>query len=128
MSCSVDGCESPAAKGGLCWAHAKRRAKGQDANVLPRPSGLERLREAALKYADAEGDEDFRRAEDNLRKAAAALMRRARGGRPATVAHEEALNALRAAGSLRRAAAVLGVSAWAVLRAIRRGSNRAVGR
>jgi hypothetical protein len=119
--CSVDDCPNEANRGGRCWAHAKRKARGQDANTLARPSGLERLREAALRYADAEDDEDFRRAEDNLRKAAYAIARRANGGgRPAKVQVDTALAALRAVGSLRGAAALLGCSHVAVWRALRR--------
>lgn len=71
--CSVDGCPKEAARGGLCWGHVKKRQRGQTVNeaLTERPeSKIDVLREAALAYAEAEEDDDFRRAEDSLRKAA----------------------------------------------------------
>lgn len=125
--CGVDGCEREARKAGLCWAHAKRRQNGQDANVLARPSGVERLTEAALRYAAAEDDDDFERAKDNLRKAAAAAShaalaelaaagrRRARAagvkfGRPPKVDLEQVRQLLPLVGSARALAERLAVS------------------
>lgn len=74
--CSVDGCPRQAEHDGLCQGHLKRRQRGQVVNepLAARPSGVERLTEAALRYAAAEGEEDFRRAKDNLRKAAVAVQ------------------------------------------------------
>ena len=76
--CAVDGCVNEARKAGLCWAHERRRRRGQVVNapLAPRPSGIQRLTEAALRYAEADGDAEFLRARDNLRAAAVAYARR----------------------------------------------------
>lgn len=126
--CSVDGCENEAKRAGLCWSHRKRKLRGHVVNeaLAARPSGRERVREAALAYANAETDADFKRAEDNLFKAAYAIAKRASGGgRPAKVDVDAALAALRSVGSIRGAASLLGVSRMAVWRALRRQANGA---
>jgi hypothetical protein len=74
QECAIDGCENPARRSRLCWAHAKRKTRGVvvDSVLAQRyESAWDRLAEAALTYADA-GDDDlsFRRAKDRLRKAA----------------------------------------------------------
>jgi hypothetical protein len=74
-TCSGDDgeCPKPAARAGLCWGHMKRLQRGQAVApaLTERPkSKLERLTEAALTYAEAESDEEFERAAENLRKSA----------------------------------------------------------
>lgn len=137
--CSADDCENDAASGGLCWGHIKKRGKGQGLGKLAKKpkSKLARLEEAALAYADAEGDDDFERAKDNLRKSAAAanpaviaeLTRAAlaklkrRGvklGRPRKVDPADAVRILSEAGDIAEAAMRLQVSVKTVRRALRR--------
>jgi hypothetical protein len=84
--CSVDECETPVERAGLCGAHYKRKRLGHAPHKLARPRGLERLTEAALAYAGAEDDETFRKARDNLRKSAIAYARLVR---PALVVTRE---------------------------------------
>lgn len=72
--CSVDGCERPAKRSGVCWAHAKRKVRGVvvDGALARRyASQWERLTEAALHYADVGDDERaYKLAKDRLRQAA----------------------------------------------------------
>lgn len=136
--CSVDGCENHVAKDGLCSGHYKRKQRGQPVAVQlqAKPSGVERLREAALAYAEADEDDEFARADANLLKAAAAarasaiaeLTRRAlanlraqgvRLGGPRKVEPELALRTVEEAGSLKRAAVKLAVSVKTIRRAIK---------
>lgn len=96
---------------------------------------FERITECVLAYADAEDDDDFAHARDNLRKAAAAygssatseLVRdalaklKAAGvklGRPRKVTLELVAEVIVREGRVCRAAAVLGVSRWTIRRAI----------
>lgn len=143
--CSVDGCPNPAAKSGLCEGHVKRRTRGQvvSAALKLRPrSPLERLTEAALAYANAESDDEFDRAKDNLRKSAAAFAPNDRStairealaelkrrglklGRPRKVEPEVAVRMVEQEGGVRKAALVLRVSRMAVSRALREAGKPA---
>jgi hypothetical protein len=136
--CSVDGCENEARRGGYCWAHIRRRQRQQplNAEIRRRPtSAFERVTESIHAYVDADSDEDFARARDNLRKAVAAYssqaladlardgQRRAREsgvhvGRPPKVTPEVATRAVSEHGSIAKAAAALGVSWRCVHRAL----------
>lgn len=109
---------------------------------------FERATEAAIAYAEADDDDDFLRARDNLRKSIAACapsmrddLRReliskltrlaldalkARGvklGRPSKVHPAVAEKTVEEAGGVRKAAAVLQVSVWTIRRALRRGQK-----
>lgn len=138
--CSVAECPNPAVSGELCEAHIKRRQRGKPmtAPVLQRPANaLERLTEAALAYAEAEGDREWTRARDNLRKAASAYGQRGGGeairaalaelraqgvrlGRPMKVEHHDIQALILVHGSQKRTAVALGVSVRTVRRALRR--------
>lgn len=85
--CAFDGCAAPVEVGewgadadGLCAGHRQQRKRGQRLTSLQqRPkTPLDRVREAALTYAEAEADEDFDRADDNLRKSAVAYTLKTR--------------------------------------------------
>lgn len=139
-ACAIDDCGNPVASGGLCAGHLKRRQRGMPlhAALLPRPTGLERLSEAALRYADA-GDDDgeYTRARDNLRKAAMTLQTaalvsewtreamaklKASGvhvGRPRKLDERALLAALSRYSSQKQLAAALGVSTRTVRRMLR---------
>lgn len=147
MLCSFEGCPNEAKRGGLCWAHLKQRSRddGRLQEVRRRPeSRIERLTEAALAYAAAETEEEFRRARDNLRKSALAagpeligeltreaLARlRARGvrlGRPPKVDPVVAARVLGEAGGLAEAAARLGVHPRTLRRAVERAKRAGCG-
>lgn len=71
--CDIIGCANAAVKAGLCWGHYKRRQRGQEldtplASREPRPTPVERLFEAALQYAEAADDDEYRRARYALRR------------------------------------------------------------
>lgn len=137
--CRVGDCDNPAARDGLCWAHRKRLQRDQPltTGISRRPaSALERLTEAALAYAEADRDDDWERAKDNLRKSATAYAAkhvseatreamarlRARGihvGRPRKLDPETALRLVSEMGGIREAAIALQVSVWTVRRALR---------
>lgn len=147
MNCTIDSCERPAARAGLCWAHVKRR---QEKRPLDTPladtqsrSGehemtpLERLEKTALDLADAEEDEDYARARERLRKlvdlegrrkqrkrvqAALDELRRkgVRLGRPPSVTAEAVLRAIDQFKTMAAAGRALGVSRFAVARAVRK--------
>ncbi len=137
--CSFDGCENAAKRAGYCWSHVwQEQHHGEKRTVTKRPaSALERLTEAAIAYAEADEDEEFNRARDNLRKSAMSygqrgvgeLIRerlaeaRARGvrlGRPPKldVASVEIL--VVQWGGVRSAARALGVAASTVVEALRK--------
>lgn len=124
-TCSVSECDRPVARGGLCWGHIKARQRGSAPELGPPATEpvapLERLREAAIDYreVDSEDDDAYRRADDRLRKAAKAYGRRGSGGRPPTVDTQRAAKLAHEVG-IRPAARQLGVSPWAVWRAMRR--------
>lgn len=71
-TCSEDSCLEPARAGSVCDRCRKRAQRGTGNRPRPRRTPLERLREAALTYADAcdMNDEDFSRADRNLAKSA----------------------------------------------------------
>lgn len=114
----VGGCERSAKKVGMCWGHFKRRLRNQDTDVqlTPRLSRLARLEEVALTYAeaDADDDEEWRRARENLRKAANMV-----GGRPRKVSAKLVVELVAAVGSIQRAAQQLGISRVTAWRACR---------
>lgn len=63
--CSVEGCHKPARKGGLCWAHVKRRQRSQPLSEPLRKYGskkTDKLLDAALRYAHATDDEEYKQA------------------------------------------------------------------
>lgn len=71
MSCSVDGCTRHVEKQGLCAAHRKRKQRGQEVSAPVRDYRMkaeERLSKAALRYANAESDDEYRRAKVLLAK------------------------------------------------------------
>lgn len=79
--CTITDCENRAEKhsplhGPICSTHRKRLTPARmgrtplDAPVKKKRSPLERLYDAALAYADAEDDLDYRRAASNLADAA----------------------------------------------------------
>lgn len=80
MNCTVDDCTKPSQRGGLCWAHHKKKLEGRPGPVAaprgryatPRPGAL--LHEAALKLADCDALEprEYRRAWQRVRYAALA--------------------------------------------------------
>ena len=82
--CAVDGCDRTVAGrhgrgyAGYCSGHAKRKSRGLlvDVPLQERLSPAERLREAAIRYADADGDEEWGRAWKGLQGAADAFARR----------------------------------------------------
>lgn len=137
--CRFGDCVNEAQRDGLCWAHLKQRERdGRLREVKTKPeSPRDRLREAALAYADAaDYDEDaFKRADDNLRKSAIAYARhgvvqdirealaraRARGvrlGRPRKADPAQVAELVAAVG-VKQAAARLGCSVRTVKRAKR---------
>jgi hypothetical protein len=66
--CSIDGCQKEAVYG-LCWAHRKRKQRGKPLSEPLREVGLGpvvQLQRAALRYAEAEEDEEFKKAKDLL--------------------------------------------------------------
>jgi hypothetical protein len=81
--CSAPGCSKPA-RGRYCEAHWKRlqRRRPLDAPLQRRAAeDLDGLEQAALRLADAEGQEEYLAARDALRKASDARSL-ARGWRP----------------------------------------------
>lgn len=78
MTCAVDDCDRAPYKSGLCAGHYRRKREGRPLTELRRAQGgpatpilpIDRLSEAALAYADADTDEDFARARNNLHDAA----------------------------------------------------------
>lgn len=136
--CTVDDCPNPAARGGICWGHIKKRSRTGGLGELERrpKSKQERVYEAALTYAGAESDDEFERARENLRKSSIAagqafvseLTREAlarlreqgvRLGRPPKVEPAQVAEAVSRAGSAKRAASQLGVSLRTIRRALR---------
>lgn len=145
MSCAIEDCDKPASKAGMCWGHAKRKARGQTVSgpIKERPkSKSEWLREAALAYADADSDDEeaFTRAVDSLRKAAAAFgsatnervgeltrealaLLKSKGvklGRPHRVSPEQAEQAIQKYGSVTKAAKRLRINRATLYRALLR--------
>lgn len=135
-------CDNDADGNGLCSAHRKRAKNGGDlsAPLKPAPHSrepLEVLTDAAIRYADAETDEEFKKAKDVLRKAAqnygpkhqhhviaeGLWRRKAAGlpvGRPAKITRAEAEAAVATNGGRRAAAKSLGVSPRTIRRALKR--------
>lgn len=79
-TCGIDGCCKPAARGGLCWAHMKRKQRKKDSAQPVREYGkpvTEKISQAALRYAEADplDDKEFLRARDLLLKYAKAYGR-----------------------------------------------------
>ena len=80
--CAVDGCTNPAATSArlaFCWAHAKRRQRKGTVDGQVRPYGrpaAQLLRNAAARLADAEDDDEHRRADRMLQEYARKLARR----------------------------------------------------
>lgn len=80
-TCSVDGCRKWSAprEGGLCYAHARRRRRRKALESPVREYGmqpLELVTRASLRHADAEDQDEYRRARDLLRKHADAYGKR----------------------------------------------------
>jgi molybdenum-dependent DNA-binding transcriptional regulator ModE len=145
--CAVDGCPNEAKRGGYCWAHVRRRQRGQalSTEIRQRPqSAFERVTACIHAYVDADSDEEFARARDNLRKACAAYSQQATSeltreamaklktagvhvGRPPKVTREVAITVVAREGSMAKAALLLGVSWWTIRRALRREQGRGNG-
>ncbi len=141
MICSVDGCER-LARGNYCPTHRKRQQRGRPLSgpIAERPkTKLGVLREAALRYAHADSDEEFAKAEANLIKASARAALEAKGevirqrlcelrkqgaklGRPPKADPARAAELVKALG-IARAAEHLGVSRRTVERAVRVGAS-----
>ena len=70
MTCTVEGCEKPVEKCGLCAGHRKQRQRHQALKPLRdyAMGAEERLSKAAIRYADAESDKEFDRARKLLSK------------------------------------------------------------
>lgn len=142
MTCRIEDCENEADGHGLCSAHRKRSKKGGNlaAPLKPAPTArapLEVLQDAALRYADADSDDDYRAATDVLRKAAQTYGRKAQHhliaeglwrrkaaglpvGRPAKLTRSQAEAAVAKYGGRRTAARALGVSPRSLRRALKR--------
>lgn len=137
-TCQEDGCTGSAAPGRtLCWGHIKRKSRGKPGGELAkRPANFERVTEAVHAYSDADDDEEFARARDNLRKAAGAYGLRyhaertaegmaaakARGvhvGRPPVHDRAKVLEAVRLFGGVRAAARAMGMDRRLLQRIIR---------
>jgi hypothetical protein len=78
--CAIEGCGKPSDARGYCNAHyARWRKYGSPTGGSTRTQYVgpwKRLTEAALTYADAEGDDAYQRAQANLRDAARAYAKR----------------------------------------------------
>ena len=92
MTCTVPGCDEPAARKGHCWTHIKRRQRKQplDVPVRKRSGGAERFTEAseaAVEYVhlleDSDDDRAFMEADRRFRRAMRAFARAEQGGRDA---------------------------------------------
>lgn len=71
--CAVEECGRPAKRQGLCWGHYRRKRLGKpvDRPLAVRSESLyARAVRTALRYADAESDEEFRAASRALRRVA----------------------------------------------------------
>lgn len=78
--CDIEGCQREAQRSGLCWTHVSRRTQGLSLCAPVRHYGLhplQLLRLALDKYANAEEDLDYRRAQWLVWKRAS-LYRKAR--------------------------------------------------
>lgn len=80
MTCTGPDCSRPAWRSGLCHGHHWQRRHGRELTPLrPRKqSPMQRLAAAALAYADAETEDDYRRAYHRLWQAGRALQRTTR--------------------------------------------------
>lgn len=83
MECTADDCDKPATRGGLCYAHEKRKARGKDMSAKVRDYGLsltELRQKAALRYADASelSEAEYKRADDLMRKYATGKRKKRR--------------------------------------------------
>lgn len=79
-TCEVEGCTRTAVRPGRCETHRKQERRGKSPGPI-REYGLrplERVTRASLRHADAEGDDEYRRAKDLLRKYADAYGKRRR--------------------------------------------------
>lgn len=78
MTCTGPGCSRPAARAQLCWGHLRQaRRHGILRPLEPRGQiPWDRVREAAIALADAETDDELRRAEERLRAAVVAYSQR----------------------------------------------------
>lgn len=125
--CRVADCCEPAERGDLCATHRKQlqRTGAVTSQVrVAQASPRDTLREAAIAYADADDGDDgeFRRADDNLRKAAVSYtLREVLTGRPPTVQVVQAQAALELYGTIAAAARALQVTRWSLARALARG-------
>ena len=68
--CRAADCQAPARKGGLCWAHLKRRQRGAAAGqpVLARIGSWDSVVDAMHEYVDAEGDNEFAAARNRVQR------------------------------------------------------------
>lgn len=71
QTCHGPECDKPAQRGGFCWAHLKRKQRSRPLSGKVRGYGMskrEKRSRAALRYANAETQEEFDRAADLLKK------------------------------------------------------------
>lgn len=127
MPCGFPDCDLPAHNGAeYCWGHSKQRTRGQALRPLRGwgRSPIEALESAMYAYVetDSEDDEAFARNRSLFLRAARRFGRQGSGGRP-PMNVELALNAVRAAGGVRAAARLLGVSRNTIRAALRRASK-----
>lgn len=141
--CVWGDCEEPTRQGRrLCEMHEKRRQRGADMSApkQERLTPAERLLELAIRLADADSDEEFRRARRGLLSAARALgpklsgeiirdamaaarRRGVRIGRPPKLTADQARAALEEHGSVIAAARALGVHRRTLQRTLRRATE-----
>lgn len=132
-----DPCPNEARRSGKCWSCLKREQRLESGETdLPATAGTvyqkgpggrrtqksarDRLREAARRWAEAESEEEFVNADQNLIKSALALreVTPPRVGRPRKVDMVEVAILVKRLGGVRPAADRLGVSVRTVKRAL----------
>lgn len=61
-TCIGPHCKEPAARGDLCWGHAKQRSRGQALRAIEKLSPEERVIEAGSAWLEAEDEGEYRTA------------------------------------------------------------------
>ncbi len=127
-TCEAPDCLRPTRNGRYCEAHAKRLQRGASLGpVQEARTPWERFVDAVLRYAEAEEDADYQRAEWNLKDAARRWVKQDVGGRigrPPTVDAGCAWRLFRELRSVRATARALGTSRQSVRRALGRAGVR----
>lgn len=126
-TCEAPDCLRPARHGIYCDTHGKRARQGRPlaapippTNQTPR----ERFFEACLRFAAADSDDEYQKAEWVLMKAGIRYFKRANVGRPPTVDASKAAEMFRHLQSVRAVARSLGTSRQSVRRALGRAGVR----